>query len=103
MKKPRFYKITFPELNKDLQEGETIEEKVRRIVDNNEPISDGAPMIYTPKEDGVWASCNIRTDRWEIAQEAMSRGYKFEAKTKNNLETKKEEAKQEEKSGKETA
>jgi hypothetical protein len=28
-------------------EGETIEEKVERIVTNKEPISDGAPMIYT--------------------------------------------------------
>lgn len=30
-------------------EGETIEEKVERIVTNKEPISDGAPMIYTEK------------------------------------------------------
>ena len=28
-------------------EGETIETKVARIVQNKEPITDGAPMIYT--------------------------------------------------------
>ena len=29
-------------------EGESIEVKVQRIVENNEPISDGAPIIFTP-------------------------------------------------------
>lgn len=52
-------------------EGETIENKVRRIVDNKEPINDGAPIIYTMKADGVIKAYNIRTDRWEIAQDAM--------------------------------
>ena len=31
-------------------EGGQIEEKVRRIVDNNEPITDGAPIIFTEKK-----------------------------------------------------
>ena len=31
-------------------EGETIEEKVARIVNNNEPITDGAPLIYTDRK-----------------------------------------------------
>ena len=34
-------------------EAESIETKVRRILDENEPITDGAPIIYTPMEDGV--------------------------------------------------
>ena len=34
-------------------EGEQIEEKVRRIINNNEPITDGAPIIFTEKKDGV--------------------------------------------------
>ena len=53
---------------------ESIETKVRRIMDENEPITDGAPIIYTPLEDGVKPEYNIRTDRWEIAtvqQEAI--------------------------------
>ena len=33
--------------------GENIEVKVRRITENNEPISDGAPITYTEKKDGV--------------------------------------------------
>lgn len=55
----------------EVTEGETLEEKVQRIIHNNEPITDGAPEIFTPKEDGVIAGFNIRTDRWEIAAEAM--------------------------------
>lgn len=52
-------------------EGECIEEKVRRITQNNEPIEDGAPIIYTERKDGVNPAYDIRTDKWDIAQEAM--------------------------------
>lgn len=52
-------------------EGETIETKVARIVQNKEPITDGAPMIYTEKDQGVLPEYDIRTDKWEIAQNAM--------------------------------
>lgn len=51
--------------------GETIEEKVARILSNNEPITDGAPVIYTERKAGVQPSYNIRTDRFEVAVEAM--------------------------------
>lgn len=51
--------------------GESIEEKVRRIVNNNEPIEDTAPLIYTERKDGVRPEFNIRTDKWDIALEAM--------------------------------
>lgn len=57
-------------INKSV-EGETIEQKVNRIVNNNEPITDGAPIVYTERKDGVKPEYNIRTDRWEIANEAM--------------------------------
>lgn len=48
-------------------EGETIETKIERIVNNKEPIKDGAPLIYTERAEGVKAGYNIKTDRWEIA------------------------------------
>ena len=54
-------------------EGESIEEKVERIVTNNEPISDTAPMIYTEKAQGVLPAYNIRTDRFDVAIEATSK------------------------------
>lgn len=54
-------------------EGETIEMKVNRIVNNKEPIKDGAPLIYTERKEGTLAGYDIRTDRFEIAIEAMDK------------------------------
>lgn len=54
-------------------EGETIEAKVNRIVNNKEPITDGAPIIYTERKDGVLPEYDIRTDRWSIAIDAMDK------------------------------
>ena len=98
MIKPNFYPKP-PKTNYEYQKGETIENKVRRITENNEPITDGAPIIYTNRDDGVLPAYNIRTDRWEIAQAAMdavnqanlakSKNYgKIEQQEKNALESK---------------
>lgn len=66
------------EVNKSY-EGERIEEKVERILSNKEPIKDNAPIIYTSRNEGVIASTNIRTDRFEeaiTATELLSKSYK---------------------------
>ena len=55
------------------EEGETLIKKIQRILDENEPLTDGAPMIYTPKQAGVRDDCNIRTDKWALAMDAMDR------------------------------
>lgn len=65
-------------------QGETIEQKVERILDNKEPIKDGAPLIYTDRKDGVQAGYNIRTDRWEVAVEAMDKVAKTKAAQREN-------------------
>ncbi len=52
-------------------EGETIEEKVDRVTTQKEPIKDGAPEIFTERKEGVGPAFNIRTDRFELATEAM--------------------------------
>jgi CRISPR/Cas system-associated protein Cas7 (RAMP superfamily) len=54
-------------------EGETIEEKIRRITETKEPISDGAEIIYTPRKDGVKPEYDIRTDRFDVAIDAMDK------------------------------
>lgn len=53
------------------QQGETIENKIERVTTNKEPISDGAPLVYTDRKDGVMPGYNIRTDRFEVAIDAM--------------------------------
>lgn len=63
----------------DKFEGELIETKVTRLTKNNEPIKDGAPLIYTDRKDGIIAAHNIRTDRFEIAAEKMDIVHKTNA------------------------
>lgn len=54
-------------------EGESIEQKMERVVNNNEPIKDGAPIVYTERREGVQPGYNIRTDRFEVAIDAMDK------------------------------
>lgn len=55
----------------DAYEGETIENKVRRLTENKEPIKDAAPLVYTKKVDGVLPQYDIRTDKWDLVQGKM--------------------------------
>lgn len=60
------------QINRNISvEGETIEMKIVRIMNNNEPIGDGAPLVYTERKDGVMAEYDPRTDRFDVAIEAM--------------------------------
>ena len=68
--------------------GETIEQKMERIVNNKEPIKDGAPIIYTERKHGVAPQYNIRTDRFEIALDAAdSISKSFMARRENRGKT----------------
>jgi hypothetical protein len=54
--------------------GETLETKIEKLVTNKEPLDEGStPLIYTPRYEGIRASTNIRTDRWEIAIDATEK------------------------------
>lgn len=74
--------------------GETIETKVERVTANNEPITDGAEIVYTEKKNGVMPEYNVRTDKWEIAQEAMDKVHAnkiAQSKSYANTDQKKDE------------
>nr|DAR14716.1 MAG TPA: hypothetical protein [Microviridae sp.] len=64
-------------------EGEYLEQKIERIMQNGEPITDGAPIIFTEKKDGVLPAYNIRTERFEIAIEAMDKVQAIKAAKKD--------------------
>lgn len=68
-KKPYYEKTSL--VQNDTVEGERLETKIERITTNKEPITDGAPIIHTAREDGVMPDYDIRTDKWEHAVEAM--------------------------------
>lgn len=52
--------------------GESIEEKVRRITENGEPITDGAQTLYTERSNGVMPEYNPRTDTFDLGLDAMT-------------------------------
>lgn len=54
-------------------EGESIEEQVRKMIAEHEPIESSSPIIFTPPKDGVLPQYDIRTDRWQIAQDTMDK------------------------------
>lgn len=74
-------------------EGESLEQKIERVVNNGEPITDGAPIIYTERKDGVLAGYDIRTDRFEVALDAMNKvaGAKIAKRDGNVIEMKKDQ------------
>ena len=51
--------------------GESLEEKVRRVVDSGAPIESISPEYYTERKEGVKPETDIRTDRFDIALNAM--------------------------------
>lgn len=70
--------------------GESLEDKVRRVTQSNEPVEAISPMIYTERKHGVKPEHNIRTDKWDIAQQAMttiSTGVREKRKERMNAKT----------------
>lgn len=53
--------------------GTTIERKIERMMNNGEPVGDGAAIQYTERKDGVHPLTDIRTDRMELAVEARDK------------------------------
>lgn len=60
-------------------QGYTIEEKIERMINNDDPIEDRTDLIYTEREDGVIPEYNPRTDKMELALE------QHDARTKAEL------------------
>lgn len=55
-----------------IREGESIEERLRKVTISGEPIDTNVtPEIYQERKDGVDPLCDIRTDKMELAQQAF--------------------------------
>lgn len=52
---------------------ESIESKMTRMLNNKEPIKNELPLIHTARTEGVKPEYDIRTDKWEVAAEAMDK------------------------------
>lgn len=84
-KSPTKTTIVLP--NKQYYNGQSMEEKIRRILNNDEPIDAISERLYTERKDGVPAEYNIRSDRWDIALDG------FDYITKTNLAKREERMK----------
>lgn len=75
MAKTKGIKFPHTQINtqENVREGQSIEEKMRKIIETKEPIKCTTTKIYQPKKDGVAPECDIRTDRFDIAVEAMNK------------------------------
>lgn len=92
-KKSIIYPESAIDTRKFLREGESIEEKMRRVTTTNEPIDDIAPPIYQERSAGVDPACDPRTDRFDLAIDAMDRVYENEIAKRNEKAEKAEPTK----------
>lgn len=74
-----------------LEIGESIEEKMRRVTQTNEPIDNTAPLIYTERKDGVRPEFDFHTDKWDYAQNAMGKVTKTKIAKGENVIQKEEQ------------
>lgn len=65
--------------------GESVEERLKRVTISKEPIeTNQSPEIYQERNAGVDFSCDIRTDRFDVAQSAMDTYTKTHMLARNN-------------------
>ena len=53
-------------------EAESIETKIKRLLNNGESLGTEVKPVYTMRKDGVLPQYDIRADRWDIALDAMT-------------------------------
>lgn len=62
-----------------LRSGQSLEEFLRKAMVGNEPIEATAKLTYNERKDGVLPQHDIRTDRWEIAQQQTDKYHRSRA------------------------
>lgn len=66
-------------------EGSTLELKIAKMLENNEPLKADIGLLYTERKAGVLPGTNVRTDRWEIAADAMDKISKSKIAKRDNF------------------
>lgn len=69
----------------DSYQAMTIEQKMKSILTTKEPIDASAPIIFTERKDGVNVMHDIRSDRFDMAIEAMDKLAKQKIATRLEL------------------
>lgn len=63
---------TLIRINEPFHEGRTIERQIAIAMLTNEPVDQSSPITFTKRSDGVLPDFDIRTDKWQLAQKAMT-------------------------------
>lgn len=63
---------TLIRINEPFHEGRTIEKQIALAMLTNEPVDQSNPITFTKRSDGVLPDYDIRTDKWQLAQKAMT-------------------------------
>jgi len=74
-------------------EGETIERKMERMMQQGADMDDVSELMFTERKDGVIPETDIRHDRWETAIEATEAGAKKHLEERNKRHAPKEDMK----------
>ena len=53
-------------------DGTPIEKQIANAMSVQEPIDNSSPIQFTKRSDGVLPDFDIRTDKWDVAQKAMT-------------------------------
>lgn len=72
MRKADYKKVDMT-IDNEIYTGQSIERYAEQASVSQQPIEGGAPEIFTDRKDGVIAEFNIRTDRFDIALNAMDK------------------------------
>lgn len=77
----------------EIVEGESIEQKMEKIIQGNERVEITRSLIYQERRNGILPEYNIRTDKHEILREAVNGATQkyFEARDIRGKERHKEE------------
>ena len=63
---------TLIRITEPFHEGKTIEKQIAIAMLINEPVDQSNPITFTKRSDGVLPDYDIRSDKWELAQRAMT-------------------------------
>lgn len=75
-------------------EGQTMEQKIERMLANGETPEGGTEMIYTERKEGIVPAYDIRTDRFDVALDAMTKSSASERAKRQERHNPKQEEKE---------
>lgn len=89
-KEIKAYKQVYPSFEPiqamiDIYQADFLEQKIEKLISNKEPIGKDVPLRYTERKEGIVKDYDIRTDRFEVARDAMEKVHKTNIAKRGNI------------------